>query len=96
MGEADLVAEAPPDGRTIVVVEVKSRVIRTDGPARDVAPERSITAHKRRKLISIAKYLAKANSWNERPIRIDVVAVEFRDGKVCDVRHHVGAVVAGK
>ena len=95
MGEADLVAEAPED-RAIVIVEVKSRMVQMDDGARNIAPERSITAHKQRKLITIARHLTRANGWDGRPVRIDVIAVEFENGKVTNVRHHIGAVVASR
>lgn len=76
-GEADLVCEAP-DRRTIVVVEVKSRRRIAGQPVRsaEMAPEASVTAQKRRKLGAIARTLARLNRWENRPLRIDVVAVE--------------------
>jgi len=92
MGEADLIAEDPRD-HAIVVVEVKSRLTRNGRPGSSIAPERSVTAHKKKKLLQIARHLVRANRWGERPLRIDVVAVEFDGTRVCDVRHHVGAVV---
>jgi Holliday junction resolvase-like predicted endonuclease len=95
MGEADILCRDP-DRKTVVLVEVKTRLRRTGAPEKSnlVAPEASITAHKRRKLLSIARHLARANGW-QKCMRIDVVAVEFdadapKAGPV--VRHHVGAV----
>ncbi len=92
MGEADIVAHAP-DGRAVVIVEVKSR-LRTPGQsARSAAtpPEAAITQRKRRKLLSIARHLAASNGWHDRPVRIDVVAVEFTHGSPTPtLRHHVG------
>ena len=73
-GEADLLCLAP-DRRTVVVVEVKTR--RTD-PARSAPPpEASVGARKQRTLLKITNWLVRANGWEDRPVRIDVVAVEW-------------------
>ncbi len=87
MGEADLVCLAP-DRATVVIVEVKTRLVR-DGTTDPIPPEVNITAHKRSKLASIARHLARANGWEGRPVRIDVVAVEWpeRKGRPL-IRHH--------
>lgn len=86
MGEADLVCEDA-DGRTIVIVEVKTRRRGVNARSDTVPPEAAITARKRRKLRSIAAYLARANGWEDRPMRIDAVAVEVpREGEP-RVRH---------
>lgn len=88
-GEADLVCEAP-DRRTIVLVEVKSRRRIEGQPQRsaEMAPEASVTAAKRRKLTAIARTLARLNRWEDRPMRIDVVAVERRESRPrWSVRH---------
>jgi putative endonuclease len=95
MGEADIVCRDC-DRRTVVIVEVKTRLRREGAPDKSNAmlPEASITAHKRRKLLSIARHLTRANGWHECPVRIDVVAVEYdaRSGSRPTIRHHVGAV----
>lgn len=94
VGEADIVCEAP-DGRTIVVVEVKTRLRGADLSARGeaVAPEASVHAHKRRKLLAVTRSLVRANGWDGRPVRIDVVAVEWPAGRgEPTLRHHQGAV----
>jgi putative endonuclease len=93
MGEADLLCEAP-DRRTIVLVEVKTRS--TDS-TRDGhrPPELSVHQRKRRTLTRILRYLCAANRWNDRPTRIDVVAVELNDGRVARIRHHPDAVRDG-
>ncbi|MBL9001818.1 MAG: YraN family protein [Phycisphaerae bacterium] len=94
MGEADIVAEAP-DGRTVVIVEVKSRRRSPGQPLRSAVtpPEASITRRKRAKLTSIARHLARANGWIDRPVRIDVVAVEFADEiQEPEIRHHEGVI----
>jgi putative endonuclease len=75
-GEADLVAR---DDAMIVLVEVKTRVRRPGAPERSLRtpPEASVTAHKRAKLRQVARALIVANGWQERPVRIDVIAVEL-------------------
>lgn len=78
VGEADIVCEAP-DRRTIVIVEVKARVRRADQPAAGtrILPEENVGTHKQHKLRQVAESLARLNGWQDRPIRIDVIAVEF-------------------
>lgn len=94
VGEADLVCLAP-DRRTIVVVEVKTRRRGTGKSilGEKVPPEASVHQAKRRKLISVTRALVNANGWRDRPVRIDVVAVEWpSDGSRPVIRHHEGAV----
>lgn len=87
VGEADLVC-LDPDGRTIVVVEVKCR---RAGPPGQLPPEASVTAAKRSKLQEVTRALIRANRWEDRPVRIDVVGVEWREGdKRPVVRYHKG------
>jgi putative endonuclease len=76
-GEVDLLAEDP-DGRTIVIVEVKTRrrAKNASGKSARIAPEASVTRAKQRKLVRLMDALCRANGWEERPKRIDVVAVE--------------------
>ncbi len=90
-GEADLVCLAP-DQRTIVIVEVKTRLVREAGAhaAAPIAPEVSVHAHKREKLRNVATSLMRLNGWQDRPIRIDVVAVEWLVPGGPRVRHRVG------
>ncbi len=91
-GEIDLLC-TDPDRRTLVVVEVKSRV-RSGAPGESrVPPEAAVTAHKRAKLASLTRALRRANGWEDRPVRIDVVAVELSPGgKPVEVRHFIDAV----
>lgn len=105
VGEADLICEDP-DGRTIVFVEVKTRALRAvrsfepDAPARGPAaahdptprPEAGVTARKRRKLLAVARDLARRRGWDRRPLRIDVIAVELPPEGRPIIRHHRGAV----
>ncbi len=103
MGEADVLAVAP-DGRTVVLVEVKSRRVDPEGDrlrrerGEFVAPppEASITARKREKLGLILRHLARANGWTARPLRIDAVAVEWPPVGEPVVRHHENAVALGR
>lgn len=106
VGELDIVCLAP-DRRTIVVVEVKCRVVKGEMGMR--RPEAAITAHKRRKLRSLAELLRRRRGWDDRPIRIDVVSVEIAGGASAGrglfdrlrgrghraaIRHYEGAVGA--
>jgi putative endonuclease len=90
IGEIDLVCEER-RSRCIVFVEVKSRWSEA-GLARRVAPEVNITPHKRRKLIAVANDLVRKRGWTDRPLRIDVVAVEIVAGEKPVVRHTRSAV----
>jgi putative endonuclease len=88
-GEIDLLCLAP-DERTIVVVEVKTRE-RSSGVYR---PEAAITARKRRTLARLAQRVQAANKWQDRPIRVDVVAIELGSDGRRACRHYVAAVRA--
>lgn len=95
MGEADLLCIAP-DGETVVLVEVKSRRVAptpaVPGGFVPPPPEASVTAHKRDKLVGILRHLARANGWTVRPLRIDVVALEFPTAGEPEIRHHPAAL----
>ncbi len=93
VGEADIVCLAP-DRRTIVIVEVKARRTSPDGEIR--YPEDQVGRAKRGKLRQIAAALAKANGWLDRPLRIDVVAVEFPAKGAPVIRHIESAVGAAE
>lgn len=89
--EADLVCLAP-DRRTIVIVEVKSRRrAHPDLPG----PELAVDARKRARLLAAAHTIARLNHWLDRPMRIDVVAIDFpppdRTGRP-QLRHIIDAV----
>ncbi len=90
-GEADLVCLAP-DHFTIVVVEVKARRLSPNTTPTDRKPEAAITSHKCRKLIQIAETLAKKHHWQDRPIRIDVVAIDIPPKGKPAIRHYQRAV----
>lgn len=94
VGEADIVCLAP-DRETVVVVEVKTRMRGASVSAKGntMLPEASVHQHKRRKLLAVARSLVNANRWHDRPVRIDVVAIEWPDdGGRPVLRHHEGAV----
>jgi len=88
-GELDLVALAP-DRETIVVVEVKSR--RAKAGAGGPPPESSVTAFKRRKLVLLTEQLRARKGWTDRPVRIDVISVQFDERGKPSVRHFENAV----
>jgi Holliday junction resolvase-like predicted endonuclease len=90
-GEADLICVAP-DRRTVVFVEVKTRLVHeaTGRPTYD--PEVNIDARKRRAMLRAARAIAARRGWRDRPLRIDVIAVEWARRGNHALRHHVGAV----
>jgi putative endonuclease len=92
-GEIDLLAEDP-DGRTVVVVEVKARRRSPGMPEASLAtaPEASVTRRKARKLVRLMDAVVRANGWESRPKRIDVVSVEFLPDGRSRVRHFRAAV----
>lgn len=100
VGEADLVC-LDRDRRTVVIVEVKARRrgSTSNVASESIAPEAAITSHKQHKLREITRALVKLNKWDDRPVRIDVVAVEWptneqgkgRLGKPI-IRHYENAV----
>lgn len=93
IGELDLIALAP-DRRTIVFIEVKARRAPTEQHAdSQPPPEANITARKRAKLVTLARAESRRRDWNDRPKRIDVVAVTLR-GRSPAIRHFENAVRA--
>jgi putative endonuclease len=84
-GEIDVIAEAAGE---LVFVEVKTR----RGTALGL-PEEAVTARKRAHLVAAsAAYLQEQGAEN-RPYRIDVVAVQLApSGKLLEVRHYPNAV----
>ncbi|MGP1346498.1 MAG: YraN family protein [Phycisphaerales bacterium] len=89
--EADLVCLTP-DRATIVIVEVKARRLDPAAPPTHRTPEAAITEHKQRKLRSLASRLGRRRRWSGRPIRIDVIAIDFIDDAQPIIRHHPDAV----
>lgn len=84
-GEADIVAKTP-DDVTLVVIEVKARRVGGNARSDSMPPEASLTSEKRKRLRGIAAHLATANGC---ATRVDLIAVEFREGAEPVVRHHV-------
>lgn len=78
IGELDLVAE---DGRTVVIVEVKTR----SHPGR--APGQAVGYRKQRQLTLAAAMLLKDRRWSERPARFDVIEVICPPGGAPIIRH---------
>jgi putative endonuclease len=94
IGEADLVCLAP-DRQTLVVVEVKTRRRGAEFSIQGevIPPEASVHQRKRKKLVAVTRALVRANGWEGRQLRIDVVAVEWPDaGGAPTLRHHENAV----
>lgn len=94
-GELDLVCLAP-DRTTLVVVEVKARAIRSGAAPgsnpEGFLPELHITPAKRAKLRSLTQAIRTQRGWLDRPIRIDVIAVDLDAKNNPTVRHYVNAV----
>jgi len=92
LGEIDILAQAP-DGRTIVLVEVKARRVQ-HLPGDDLLPELHVDRNKQHKLTMLGASLAKQRKWSDRPIRFDVIGVDLPPRK-SDlqpvIRHHEGA-----
>jgi putative endonuclease len=82
--EADLIA-LDPDGRTVVIVEVKTR-------ARDAtAPEMAVNRTKQFRMSRLASNLSKTTAYRDRPFRFDALAIVWPEGGQPVIRHHIGA-----
>ncbi len=92
MGEADILCRAP-DARTIVLVEVKARVVSATRSPLQRSTESAVDEDKRRTLRAILRHLGSRNRWARHARRIDIIAVDFDEqGGVIALRHHEGAV----
>ncbi|MFM9996310.1 MAG: YraN family protein [Phycisphaerales bacterium] len=94
LGEADLVC-LDPDGRTIVIVEVRSRRLSADPAVRaaELPAEASVRAAKTDQVRRVAAAVQRSNGWLDRPMRLDLVAVEWAgDAPEPEIRHHVNAM----
>lgn len=89
VGELDLIALAP-DRVTLVFVEVKTKALRPEKPS--PPPEAQITPKKRRKLIQLVERLAAQRRWTGRPLRIDVIAIDWPAQGKPVLRHYENAV----
>ncbi|MFT5422627.1 MAG: putative endonuclease [Phycisphaerales bacterium] len=90
-GELDLICLAP-DRQTVVIVEVKARALRPGASEDGFRPELHITQAKRAKLRSLAQSVRQARGWLDRPVRIDVIAVDLDRRNKPTVRHYENAV----
>ena len=88
VGEADLLCLSP-DRKTLVIVEVKTRMM---AQGSTIVPEAAINAHKKRKLVQVAHACAQKMHWSDKPLRIDVVAIEMHQGQPPVIRHYEDAV----
>jgi len=95
-GEIDILAEAP-DGRTLVLVEVKSRRLDAGDAenARNAAdifrPEFHVNAQKQRQLVRLGVQIAQRYKLTDRPFRFDVIGVDLVASGKPVVRHYEGA-----
>lgn len=80
-GELDLVMVE--QNGTIVFVEVKTRTNREFAE-----PEDSITASKKHRLSSAAKYFLKIYKIENRPCRFDVIAITLDQTGSEDIKHY--------
>jgi len=77
-GEIDIIAE---EGDELVFVEVKARRSNTYG-----SPEDAVTEKKQKQIYAVADGYLFERDINNRPIRFDVVAIEFKNG-CTEIRH---------
>ena len=78
VGEIDLVAK---DGEEVVFVEVKTITTKSFGH-----PEESVTEKKLMHIARTAELFLKEHAWEEKPFRIDVIAI-FLDGESVEIEH---------
>ncbi len=82
--EADLIALAP-DGRTVVVVEVKTRT------GDFLSPELNINRNKQYRLARLAAKLLQTRRFEGRPFRFDAVAIYWPESGKPELRHYEAA-----
>ncbi len=87
VGELDIVALAP-DRTTLVFVEVKTKAFNPAAPP----PEAQITHKKQRKLIQLVEQFAAQRGWRDRPLRIDVIAIDWPEQGQPTLRHLENAI----
>jgi len=85
-GEIDILARSP-DGKCLVVVEVKTSAKRHQM----FAPELRVNARKRQKLQTTAMQVIRRFNLQNLPMRFDVIAVELPEGQSPVIRHIPGA-----
>ena len=79
-GEVDIVAI---DGDELVFIEVKAR-----GSDRFGLPEEAVSPRKLMRITRVAEFFAASHPELPRRMRIDVAAVEFKEGKVVKFRYY--------
>jgi putative endonuclease len=83
-GEVDIIAR---DGEVTVFVEVKERHGRSHGEGHE-----AVTFGKRRRLIRAARIYAATHGLSERPLRFDVISIDWpAGGEAPVIRHDAGA-----
>jgi len=83
-GEIDLLALAP-DGRTVVIVEVKT----AEGP--NALPELRVDKKKQKRLTTLAAQVVRRYKLKDKPIRFDVIAVNLGADNEPSIRHYEAA-----
>lgn len=91
-GEIDILA-SDKAGKSLVIVEVKTRVVSPDRGPHAPRPEDALTRDKRSRLLRLAQLEAKKRGWAGL-VRIDVIAIE-RSERGYELRHHKSAVTPG-
>lgn len=82
-GEIDIVAR---QGEATVFVEVKERRGASHGEGHE-----AVTFGKRRRVIRAARLYAASRGLTERPLRFDVVSIDWKDPGHPRIRHDAGA-----
>lgn len=85
LGEIDIVAR---DGKTIVFVEVKTRV--NDDPK----PEEQVNNPKRHQITKAARFYMSRYGMPQPPARFDVVAIVWPTGREPQISHEADAFEA--
>jgi putative endonuclease len=85
VGEIDIIAR---DGKTLVFVEVKTRV------ADDPQPEDQVNLFKQQQLTRAAKFYLSRYGTPQPPARFDVVAIVWPNGREPQIRHTQSAFEA--
>ncbi len=83
-GEIDLVALTP-DGKTVVIVEVKT----AESP--NARPELRVDQKKQKRLTALAAQIVRRYKLQNKPIRFDVVAVNLPPEAEPIIRHYEAA-----
>lgn len=78
MGEIDLIAR---DGETLIFVEVKSRLNNKFG-----RPEEAVTPWKLSHIQKTAEYFCLINKIKNAKMRIEVVAIQYKEGQLESIR----------